>query len=141
MSIFVDANVIVYTTTEGPLREPCRQILAAIDGGELDGVTSTAALEEIWHLELSGKIDDAAGLAADAYAMFTPLLPITDVIVARALDLDAGRLGANDRIHVATCLENGVDTIVSADAGFDGVRGIKRVDPLDERAVRRLLRS
>lgn len=44
-------------------------------------------------------------------------------------------------MHVATCLENRIDTIVSANSDFDHVSGIEEVDPLDARAVRRLLRS
>lgn len=38
-------------------------------------------------------------------------------------------------------LENEIGTIVSADTGFDLVRGLRRVDPLDARAVRRLARE
>jgi predicted nucleic acid-binding protein len=64
---------------------------------------------------------------------------VTDETFRRALEVDVPRLGANERVHVATCLENGIDVIVSADEGFDGVKGIRRVDPLDERARRRLL--
>jgi predicted nucleic acid-binding protein len=59
--------------------------------------------------------------------------------VARALRLDVKRLGSNDRIHLATALANGIDTIVSADSDFDHVRAIRRVDPLDDRAIARLL--
>jgi hypothetical protein len=32
-----------------------------------------------------------------------------------------------------------IDTIVSADSGSDGMRGLRRVDPLDRRALRQLL--
>lgn len=55
--------------------------------------------------------------------------------------LDAPRLGANDRLHVGTCFVNGIESIVTADRGFDSVRGIRRVDPLDAAARRRLLRT
>jgi predicted nucleic acid-binding protein len=135
---FVDANIVVYTATGGPLQSACADVIDAIGAGA-DGRTSTAALEEVWHLELSGRVGDISGLARRAYATFTPLLPVTDDTVAHALSLDATGLGANDRIHVATCLENGIGTIVTADASFDGVRGIHRVDPLDRRALTRLL--
>ena len=141
MTFFVDANVVVYTGGVGPYGDACRALLDAVTAGEAEGVTSTAVLEEVWHIELSAKAGDISGLTQEAYTMLTPLLPVTDETVAFALSLDADALGANDRIHVATCLQNGIDTIVTADAGFDGVRGIRRVDPLDSRAVRRLLRA
>jgi predicted nucleic acid-binding protein len=67
------------------------------------------------------------------------LLPIDHDTVGAALALSAPALGANDRIHVATCTLNDIETIVTADTDFGAVRGIRRVDPLDERALRRLL--
>ena len=139
MTFLVDANVIVYAAIPSEYREPCLAILAAIAAGKADGKVSTAVFEEVWHLELSGRVGPIRGLAERAYRAFTPLLPVTDDIVARAIRLDAKRLGSNDRIHVATALANGIDTIVSADSDFDRVRAIRRVDPLDDRAIARLL--
>jgi predicted nucleic acid-binding protein len=140
MAFFVDTNVVVYAATDGPYREACLRILEAAAHGA-EARTSTAVLEEAWHVELSGRAGDLAGLAANAYTVFTPLLAVTDEIVDAALHLKAAGIGANDRIHVATCALNGIDTIVSADTGFDGVRGIRRVDPLDTRPVARLFGS
>lgn len=140
MAFFVDANVVVYTATAGPMQSACAEVMDAIGEGA-EGRTSTAGLEEVWHLELSGRLGEVAGLTRAAYAAFTPLLAVTDEIVARALSLDAPDLGANDCIHVATCLENGIDAIVTADTDFDGIRGLRRIDPLDSRALSRLLGS
>jgi predicted nucleic acid-binding protein len=139
VTFLVDANVIVYAAITSRYRERCLEVLAAIAAGRADGKVSTAVFEEVWHLELSGRVGPIRGLAERAYRAFTPLLPVTDDIVARALRLDAKRLGSNDRIHVATALVNGIDTIVSADSDFDGVRAIRRADPLDDRAMARLL--
>lgn len=138
MTFFVDANVAVYAATDGPYHDACAALLRAVaDGAEAR--TSTAVLEEVWHIELSGRIGDVDGLARRAHTLFTPLLAVTDEVFATALSLTHARLGSNDRIHVATCAANGIDTIVSADRDFDAVRGLRRVDPLDQRALRRLL--
>jgi predicted nucleic acid-binding protein len=139
VTFLVDANVIVYAAIPSPYRDPCLEVLAAIAAGTADGKVSTAVFEEVWHLELSGRVGPIRGLAERAYRAFAPLLPVTDDIVARALRLGATRLGSNDRIHVATALANQIDTIVSADSDFDRVRAIRRVDPLDVRAIARLL--
>ncbi len=136
---FVDANVIVYAATEGPYREPCVEILSVVAEGQAAGRTSTAVLEEVWHVELSGKAGNISGLADNAYTLFAPLLPVDHDIVGAALALSAPTLGANDRIHTATCVLNDIEIIVTADADFDGVRGLRRVDPLDPRALHRLL--
>jgi predicted nucleic acid-binding protein len=137
---FVDANVIVYSAVPSERRDPCVEVLAAIAGGA-DGRTSTAVLEEVWHLELSGRAGDLEGVTARAYAALSPLLPVTDEAFRRALGLDAPALGANDRLHVATCLTHGIDLVVSADKGFDSVPEVRRVDPLDGPARAALLAS
>jgi len=139
MAFFVDANVIVYAATVGPYHESCVEILHTISEGNAGGRTSTAVLEEVWHVELSGKAGNISGLAENAYTLFAPLLAIDHEIVGAALSLSSAALGANDRIHAATCVLNDIDTIVTADADFDDVRGIRRVDPLDQRALRQLL--
>ena len=139
MTFFLDANVIVYAWVPSEHREACLEVLEAIVARDADGRTSTAALEEVWHLELSGRAGDLHGLAERAYAVLTPLLPVTDDAFLAALTLDAPRLGANDRLHVGTCQAHGIDTVLSADLGFDALPGVRRVDPLDERARRALL--
>jgi predicted nucleic acid-binding protein len=139
-AFFVDTNVVVYAGSPDDERHSaCTDLLSAIASGHAMGLTSVSVVEEVWHLELSGRVPGAAGLAARTYRLFTPLLPVTDETVSAALQLEPSGLGANDRIHVATCLENGIDTIVTADSEFDGIRGLRRTDPLDARAVRRLL--
>jgi len=47
-----------------------------------------------------------------------------------ALSLDAARLGAADRLHVGLCLVHGIETIATADRAFDGIPGLRRIDPL-----------
>jgi predicted nucleic acid-binding protein len=139
VKFFVDTNVVIYTRSSTPYCDPCSQIVTAIAAGEADGRTSTAVLEEVWHLELSERARRLEGLAANAYATFRPVLDVTSEIFARALDLDDTSIGANDRVHVATCLANDIDTILSADRGFDAVEQLRRIDPLDTSAVEALL--
>ncbi len=113
-------------------------LLAAVAEGA-SGRTSTTVLEEVWHIELSGRAGAVEGLARRAYTLFTPLLPVDDEVVAAALPLRTRGLGANGRIHAATCAVNAIGTIVSADAAFAAVRGLRRVDPLDRPALGELL--
>jgi predicted nucleic acid-binding protein len=141
LTFLVDANVVIYAGVASEYRTPCLGLLSAVASGSADGRTSTAVLEEVWHVELSGKAGSIAGLTSWAYTVFAPLLPVTDETFRLALSLDARSLGANDRLHVATCLVHSLDAIVSADAGLDEIRGIRRVDPLDARSLRRLLGS
>lgn len=139
MKFFVDANVVIYSAVACPHQQACLEILRAIAAGSAEGYTSTAALEEVWHLELSGKAGSLAGLTRRAHAIFSPLLPVTDEAFQFALSLRGTSVGSNDRIHAGTCASNGIAAICTADAGFDTVTGIKRVDPLDRPAVAKLL--
>ena len=140
MTFFVDANVVIYSAVEGEYREPCLEILDAIASGDADGRTSAAVIEEVWFIELSGRAGSLDGLAQRLYTLFTPLLAVTDEAMRRALSLDAPQLGPNDRVHVGTCVANGIDAMLSADRGFDSIRAIRRVDPVDADSREQLLR-
>lgn len=140
MAFFVDANVIVYAATPSPYQESCLNILQAAAANPQLATTSVAVLEEAWHIELSGRAGDLTGMTRDARTVFDPPLAITPAIFDRAMSLGSvDRLGANDRIHAATCLETGISIIVSADADFDDLPGLRRIDPLNRRAVRGLI--
>jgi predicted nucleic acid-binding protein len=140
LTFFVDANVPIYAAAgSGEQGEACSKVMRAVAAGA-DGRASTAVLEEVWHVELARLAGSADGLAARALAVFSPLLTVTEEVIRAALDLEAPALGANDRIHVATSVANGIETIVSADAGFDSLAPVRRVDPLDGDALAALLR-
>ncbi len=141
MTFFVDANIVLYSAASSPYRESCRDMLAAISDGSAAGRTSTGALEEVWHLESSGRIAGIAGLTQAAYLVLAPLLPVTDTIFRRALELDLRELGTNDRLHAATCMDHGIEVILSADSDFDALTELRRVDPLDRQGLVELLRS
>jgi len=140
LTFFVDTNVIVYGAGDPKYGAPCGMLLEAIARGDADGQTSIAVLEEVWHLELSGRNPNFTGLTQRALETFSPLLIATEDTFRMALALDVpGALGANDRLHVATCQAHGVDTIVSADSSFDGIPGIHRIDPVDRQEMLRLM--
>lgn len=139
MTFFVDANVFIYAVTESPASESCMRVLDAVARGEADGRTSPAVLQEVWHVSerLLGKRQD--GLIEGALTIFSPLVPVTAEVLSKALAVEGASLGAHDRLHVGTCAAEGIDTILTGDRGFDGVPGIRRVDPFDAAAVEQLL--
>jgi predicted nucleic acid-binding protein len=140
VTFFVDANIFLYAAMDGEHHDSCAEVLKAVADGA-DGRTSVVVLEEVWHIERSHRLQGLAGVAERGYRAFIPLLSVTDEAFARALAVDASGLGTADRLHVGTCLVHGIDTIVTADRDFDGVPGLRRVDPLDARARGRLLRA
>lgn len=137
---FVDANILIYSGVPCAQRDACLEVLEAIARGHAAGRTSAAVLEEVWYIELSGKAGDLTGLTQSAFTLFSPLLPVTDQAFSLAMGLQGtANLGPNDRVHVGTCMAHDVGIILSADAAFDSVKGIRRIDPLDTTARQQLV--
>ena len=139
MNAFIDANVIVYAVSDRDPAANCERLLVKIAEGAVRATTSIAVLEEVWHLELSGKVPGLSGQAERMLSVFGEIVPVSPASLRLAMSLDAPpRLGANDRLHIGVCLEHGIDTIVSADRGFDDIAGLTRIDPFDAAALHRL---
>ena len=139
IGLFVDTNVFVYAGSDSPYQKGSALVVEALGDGALVAATSAAVIEELWHLEVSGRIPGLDGATRAAFQLMRPVLAITDDIVAAALELAPSKLGANDRIHVATCHSHGIPTILTADRAFDTAPDLHRVDPADLAAVQGLL--
>ena len=117
-----------------PLRAPCVRIIERVRDGEIDGAISAEVIQEILHRFVAIRRPDlGALLARDALDLFAPVLPVTHAVMDRMPAL-IGRypaLAARDLVHIATCLEYGIDEIVSPDRGFDIVSEIQRLSPED----------
>lgn len=139
MTFFVDANILIYSYVDSKYRAPCLDLMSAVATGHADARTSSAVLEEVWHIAKSGRAGELGELVSHAYTLFTPLLSVTDDAFRHALGLKARGIGTNDLVHAGTCIAHGIDTIVSADSDFDRIKGLHRIDPLDTRALHRLI--
>jgi len=131
--------VIIYAVSAGDPRQPgSLEVMRAISAAEAAGTANAAVIEEVWHLELSGQVPGLEGQARSALTILRPLLQVDDEVLDIAFDLDLPddtRLGANDRLHAATCIRYGISDIVTADRAFDDVPQLHRVDPLDAEAL------
>jgi predicted nucleic acid-binding protein len=138
-AFFIDTNVFVYAVRESEQQAGAAATLEALGAGRARAVTSTAVVEELWHLELSDRIPELAGGTEAIFTLLRPILSVTDEIVAAAFEVNVRGLGANDRMHVATCQLNDIGTILTADRAFDAAPGLRRVDPADLPEVHTLL--
>lgn len=135
MTAFLDTAVFMYAAgADHPLRRPCQQILTAIAAGRFPAVTSAEVVQEILHRYVGIRRPElGAAMAQHTLDLMAPVLPLTHEIVSRVPKLleRYGGLSARDLVHVATCVENGLDTIVSPDAGFADVREVTAQTPFD----------
>lgn len=109
-----------------------------VNAGAVDGMISAEVIREILHRYTSiGDPDRARGVARDALDLFAPVLPVTHEVIQRAVDLHERypAVRVRDLVHVVTCLEEGIEAIVSPDTHFDGVREITRIAPDDAEAL------
>lgn len=131
--------MIVYAVAAGdPRQAGSLEIMEAISAARAVGTANSAVIEEVLHLELTGQVPGLGGQARSAHAILRPLLPVDDEVLDLAFDLELPadtRLGANDRVHAATCIRYGITDIVTADRAFDDVKELHRVDPLDAKAL------
>lgn len=139
MTLFVDTAVIMYSSGGAHrLKQPCAEILRMVAGGTLDAVISAEVIQEIAHRFMHvRRPEKAAKLAVYAIELFAPVVPIGHNVVARLPGLITRypTLQARDLIHVATCLEERIEAIVSPDRAFDEVAELHRIDPTDAAAL------
>ena len=135
MTVFVDTAVIMYAVgTAHPLKAASAEILRRVASGALHGVTSAEVIQEIVHRFVhAGRPERAAEVAGHALAVFSPVVPVSHAVVERLPGLLARypNAAARDLLHVATCLEERIGTIVTPDRDFDGISELRRADPAD----------
>jgi len=134
-TLFIDTNIPMYAAGgEHPYKESSQQVLDRLFHGELRGATNAEVHQEILHRFLALRLPDIARDMSDRFQTLVPtVIPVTlqDIVRVRDLSLRYGSLPARDLVHVATMLNNGFRTIVSADRHFDQVVEIRRLDPTE----------
>jgi hypothetical protein len=131
--IVLDTTVLVYAKgSDHPLRDPCRELIAAIAAGRLEATTTVEAIQEFAHVRARRRgRADAAGLGRDYAALLAPLLPVTAEDLERGLALyeSSERLGAFDAVLAAAAATAGADALVSADTAFAEAESVAHVVP------------
>jgi len=138
MTAFLDAAIFMYAGGgHHPLRGPCQAILQRAKDRTLDATTSAEVVQEILHRYIAvRRPSDGLRIAREALIQFRPVVALTDSVIRRVPDLVERypQLSARDLVHVATCLDQGIDTIISPDRALDAVSEIKRLDPFEAAA-------
>ncbi len=131
---FIDANVPVYAAgRENPNKEPCARVLMMAAEHPRSFVTDAEVLQELMHRYLaSGRW----ALGREVLRSFAEvmhdrieLVHERDIHLAARLADNHPGISARDLVHTAVMRRLGVDRIISADADFDRLPGVIRLDP------------
>ncbi len=133
-AVFIDANVPIYAAGgDHPLKEPCARILRSVAEDPRPFLTDSEVLQELLHRylalgrwELGRKV-----LRAFAEAMHGRIEPVhaEDVLAASGLADRHPGVSARDLVHAAVMQRLGTGRIISADADFDSLEDVNRLDP------------
>jgi hypothetical protein len=131
--IVLDTTVLVYAVgAEHEFREPCRSLLAAVGEARIRATTTTQVVQEFAHVRARRRSrDDAAALATAYIDLLSPLLPTDEAALRAGLGVfrERGRLGAFDAVLGAAATAAGAAAVVSADAAFADLPGVRHVRP------------
>ncbi len=131
--ILLDTTVLVYAKgADHPLRDPCRDLIAAIADGELEASATVEVIQEFVHVRARRRgRTDAAALGRDYADLLSPLLTVTsgDLAAGLAIFERQGALGAFDAVLVACGARAEVSALVSADTAFAGLAEVAHVTP------------
>jgi uncharacterized protein len=131
--IVLHTTVLVYAKgADHPLRDPCRELIAAIAAGEIAATTSVEAIQEFVHVRARRRDRaDAAALGRDYAELLAPLLHLESEHLDRGLALFErfDELGAFDAVLAAAAIESGASALVSADGAFGAITSLTHVTP------------
>ncbi len=134
---FLDTNIFMYAAgAPHPYKGPCVRILSDVESGALVAAINTEVFQEVLyrysHIKLA---DKGVRLCREILNYSLTILPVTEADIRLAIDLfDSHRekgLGPRDAIHAATIQNNGISRLMSADADFEPLSFITRIDPLE----------
>jgi predicted nucleic acid-binding protein len=133
---FLDTNIFMYAAgAEHPYKAPCIRILSDIENGIVEAAGNTEVLQELLyrytHIRLA---DKGIQLCREVLLLTLAIFSVTESDLRLAIDLfEAHRTAGfkpRDAIHAATMQNHGIVHIISANADFDRLGALVRIDPL-----------
>ena len=129
--ILVDSNIPMYLVgTDNIHKFDARRLIEKFLSEKQRLVTNAEVLQEILHRYASIRRHEFIQQAFDALlAIVDEVFPVDMVTLERAKRIVLGytQLSARDAIHLAIMEQQGIDRILSFDAGFDQFPGITRL--------------
>lgn len=137
--VLLDPRVILYALGGSSAQiVSCRRVLALGADSQLRFEAPTDLVREVLH-HRARRLGDRTQAAAEALraALLCVLHPVESQEARTATELFGGHptLSARGAIFVAFAQCHNLTTIISTDGDFDGLPGLRRIDPSDEAAL------
>jgi predicted nucleic acid-binding protein len=134
-SIILDTAVPLYASgTDSGLLEPCAAVMEAVVWGRLKAYASVEMIQEfVFHrLRRSGDRSRSVADGRDLSEVVT-ILDFDAAVLHGAFELieQLPSIRGRDAVHAATALVYGPPVIVTPDRAFDGVPGLRRLEPVE----------
>ncbi len=131
--VVLDTTVLVYAVGDHhEFRDPCRQIIAAIESGAIAATTTPEVIQEFVHVRARRRSRADAVELGEAFAdLLSPLTVVDETMLRAGLQIfeRAERLGSFDSVLAAVAFSSDATALVSADAAFKHVPGLRHVVP------------
>ena len=129
--ILVDSNIPMYLVgAPHPHKADAQRLLEKLIADRQRLVTDAEVLQEILHRYVAIDRRDAIQPAFDAlFGVVDQVFTVDRKVVERAKNIVLGyrQLSARDAVHLSVMEQNGIEQILSFDAGFDVFPGITRL--------------
>jgi predicted nucleic acid-binding protein len=132
-AVVLDAAVALHAVgAAGPERDAARGLIRSLVRRRVRGYASTEMIQEFIHHRLRVTRDRAVATSEARYVMsLVTLLNFDREVLDLSIELiEQTRIRGRDAVHAATALAYGIEAIASPDPAFDGIPGLRRIDPL-----------
>ena|SRR3990172_4674177 len=129
---YLDSNVVFYSViSDREFGESCARILREVDDGSIRVAASVLVVAELANaVRKIGRAREMERVAAALTSLPVRFQDLTESLVMEGVRIArSSGISPYDGIHAATMAALGIQTILSADADFDKVPGIRRIDP------------
>ncbi|MCL4451631.1 MAG: type II toxin-antitoxin system VapC family toxin [Candidatus Thermoplasmatota archaeon] len=131
-TFYIDSNVFLYPVLYNDMKESetSREILAEIEGKNIQAYTSTLTWDEVSYVveRIFGKTDSIEVGKRFLNFPFLRFIPVDDEIIRRSQVIrEKYNLKPRDSIHLSCAIERNISKIITDDADFDGLKEITRI--------------
>ena len=134
-NLYLDTNLFLYLSeSSSPYHQECLKLIKYCQKNKIALVTSTETIQEIIHFTKNTKqLEKGLKVAQKTLQLVSELLPINQTTIEIYLKKTSiyKTSSSRDLIHLAVCLENKIDSVITFDKDFERFGEIKAIKPKD----------